>query len=256
MRGFLKLACFLVLAATGCGGDGSDGPPITEPDDDCLISDFVVNREYFLAGGPISGPPFPLHRYSFCINETEGTATYAQDLADAGENVHATFSLFFSNFEEPSGPAERATAVYDHTAFRARTDFAVENALSKWLNCRDNIRLKTEFIIDDCFEIDSDDVVAIEAPDAEISSEDFPCGINVGPDVVADFPGDRVPDEVYSITRGSSLVEGLQRAAEVDFVSDDSLEPGLWIPSMFFEEISFETLIPACGSVDPPPDEE
>ena len=169
--------------------------------------------------------------------------TYSFALSDARKTVHAVFGLEFSDFEKSE---QGATATYQQSTFRVITDFAEGNALSKWLSCRDAIRSRTEFVIDDCEEVDFDSIVRIGPGERGArDAESFPCGINVGPDHVRDHDGDEVPEDVYS-GRRSSLTGMIERGARMSLYTDERIE-GVYVPEIFFRDLTFSAELSACG---------
>ena len=202
---------------------------------------FLENRLYTATNGA-EGPPFPYYRHSFCL-EVSGEATYSFALSDARKTVHAVFALEFSDFEKSE---REATATYERSTFQVITDFAEDNALSKWLSCRDAIRSRTVFAIDDCEEVDSDSVVRIGPGERGAQdAESFPCGINVGPDRVRGHDGDEVPEDVYP-GRRSSLTGMIERGTRMSLSTDERIE-GVYVPEIFFRDLTFSSELSSCG---------
>ena len=233
MRRSLVLVGLALLVA--CGGSPSSMPGSPRDDPLCTSSGFRANPQYTQSSAH-AGPPFPFHRYVFCTIETE-KVTYAFELSDAQGRVHAIFALEFRDFRRAG---QKATATYVQSTFRAITDFAEGNALSKWLNCRDMIRLRQEFVIDDCYEVDSAFVMWMSG-----QRQNFPCGINVGPVNVRDYEGDEVPVRIYGGER-SSLTGGLFEGDEVMLQTDERIR-GIYAPTMFFGDMGFSTELSECG---------
>ena len=217
------------------------GPPDSEMS--CVGFHFLENRSYTATNGS-EGPPFPYYRHSFCTSEERGEVSYSFALSDARKTVHAVFTLGFSDFEETG---ISATARYRRSTFRVITDFAEGNALSKWLNCRDAIRSRTEFVMDDCLEVgEPESIVRIGPGEPGAPGRGgFPCGINVGPDSVRDHPGDTVPDDVYSGER-SSLTGMLAPGTPMSLRTDERIE-GVYVPEIFFRDLTFSTELSACA---------
>ena len=168
---------------------------------------------------------------------------YSFELSDARKTVHAVFALEFSAFEMTQDGA--AEAIYERSTFQAITDFAVGNALSKWLDCRDMIRSKKEFAIDQCEEVSSG-IRHVGAGESGGQPEAvFPCGINVGPDGVRDHEGDEVPASVYPGKR-VSLTGGAMKGNPYQLKTDSRIA-GVYVPAMFFDGLTFATELPACG---------
>ena len=217
-------------------GTGGDNRPV------CTSSEFLENRQYISEGGS-QGIPFPLLRHSFCTHQDRDLVRYSFELSDARKTVHAVFALEFSAFEmTPDGAAE---AIYERSTFQAITDFAVGNALSKWLSCREMIRSKEEFAIDQCTEVDGG-IRHVGAGEPGGQPEElFPCGINVGPDGVRDYEGDEVPESVYAGER-MSLTGGAMKG-DPQRLKTDSRIAGVYVPAMFFDALTFATELPPCG---------
>ena len=146
------------------------------------------------------------------------------------------FALEFRDFRRAG---QKATATYVQSTFRAITDFAEENALSKWLNCRDMTRLRQEFVIDDCYEVDSAFVIWMSG-----QRQDFPCGIDVGSVNVRDYEGDEVPARIYGGERDPLTSD--EAGDEVTLQTDERIR-GVYLPTMFFGDISFSTELSECG---------
>ena len=229
------LSCAMTGDGTG-PGDGDDNRPV------CTSSEFLANGPYFLSNGS-QGIPFPLLRHSFCTHQDRDLVRYSFELSDARKTVHAVFALEFSAFEMTQDGA--ADAIYERSTFWAITDFAVGNALSKWLDCRDMIRSKEEFAIDHCTEVDGS-IRHVGAGEPGGQPEDlFPCGINVGPDRVRDYDGDEVPSSVYSGERMSLTGDAMK--GDPQQLKTDSRIAGVYVPAMFFDGLTFATELPACG---------
>ena len=207
----------------------------------CVGFHFLENRSYTAANGS-EGPPFPYYRHSFCTFEERGEVSYSFALSDARKTVHAVFTLVFSDFE---ATGMSATARYERSTFRVITDFAEDNALSKWLNCRDAIRSRTEFVIDDCLEVNESIVRIGPGEPGAPGREGFPCGINVGPDSVRDYPGDTVPDDVYSGAR-SSLTGMIGPGSPMSLRTDERIE-GVYVPEIFSGDLTFSTELSPCA---------
>ena len=202
----------------------------------------MANGQYSASNGAM-GPPFPFVRHVFCITEDEDTVTYSFEMGDARKTVHAVFGLEFSDFETTE---EGATATYERSTIEVKTDFAEQNALSKWVTCRDKIRSQQKFTIDGCFEVASDSIVRIGPGDLGQRARDFPCGINVGPDGVRDHDGDRVPSRVYPEEDWKPLVATFTRGERMDLHTDDQIE-GIYVPGIFFQGQTFDTELAPCG---------
>ncbi len=229
------LSCAMTGAGTG-PGDGDDNRPV------CTSSEFLANGPYFLSNGS-QGIPFPLLRHSFCTHQDRDLVRYSFELSDARKMVHAVFALEFSAFEMTQDGA--AEAIYERSTFQAITDFAVGNALSKWLDCREMIRSTKGFAIDQCEEVSSG-IRHVGAGEPGGQPEDlFPCGINVGPDGVRDYEGDEVPESVYS-DEGRHLTEGFTKGDRYALKTDSRIA-GVYVPAMFFGDLTFATELPACG---------
>ena len=225
------------MTGDGAGpGTGGDDSPV------CTSSEFLGNRQYIRESGR-QGIPFPLLRHSFCTHQDRDLVRYSFELSDARKTVHAVFALEFSAFEMTQDGA--AEAIYEQSTFWAMTDFAVGNALSKWVSCRDMIRSKEAFAIDQCEEVSSG-IRHVGAGEPGGQPEDlFPCGINVGPDGVRDYEGDEVPESVYS-DEGKHLTEGFTKGDRYALKTDRRIA-GVYVPAMFFDGLMFATELPACG---------
>ena len=208
----------------------------------CVSSEFLENGPYVL--DPSQGIPFPFLRHSFCTLDDENRVRYSFEMSDAHKKVvHAVFTLEFSDF---AVTADGATATYERSTFRAITEFAEGNALSKWLSCRDLIESRKEFEIDRCTEVHGDDVRHVRAGDPGGQPEaDFPCGITVGPDDVRHHEGATVPDTVYPGTR-KYLTEGFTRGQRHELKTDRRIE-GVYVPAGFFGSLTFATALSECG---------
>lgn len=208
----------------------------------CVSSEFLENEPY-LRDNARQGIPFPFLRHSFCTLEDENRVRYSFEMSDAHKVVHAVFTLEFSDF---AVKADGATATYERSTFRAITDFAVGNALSKWLSCREDIRSRDEFIIDECTEVHGDDVRHVRAGDPGGQPiEAFPCGINVGPDDVRHHQGPTVPGSVYAGTR-NQLTQGFTMGERHDLKTDSRIG-GVYVPAGFFGILTFATELSECG---------
>lgn len=234
LAGLLGLA---LLVACGGGGSPSSMPGSPQNDPLCTSSGFLENPQYTQSGAHM-GPPFPFYRHVFCTTETE-KVTYAFEMSDAQGRVHAIFALEFRDFQKTG---QEATATYVQSTFRAITDFAEENALSKWLNCRDMIRLRQEFVIDDCYEVDSAFVMWMSGQQKEY----FPCGINVGPVNVRDYEGDEVPARIYGGEREPLTGDLFEAGDEVTLQTDRRLS-GVYLPTSFFGSLGFSRELSECG---------
>ena len=230
----------ITLLVGGCANQQS-ASALPRGSDDCTDSGFLVNPQYTVTNGQI-GPPFPFYRHVFCAFGTR--ATYSFEMSDARKRVHAIFGLEFRDFQ-PTG--QRTTATYVRSTFQAITDFAEGNALGKWLNCRDMIRSREEFTIDDCFEIDSDSVMRIGpgVPGGQ-AGEYFPCGINVGPVNIRDYVGDRVPTGIYGGEWNSLTGGNLREGDRVTLEAQGGLN-GVYVPEMFLGDIGFSMELSRCG---------
>lgn len=218
-------------------GTGRDDRPV------CTSSEFLENAQYINESGR-KGIPFPLLRHSFCTHQDRDLVRYSFELSDARKTVHAVFALEFSAFETTHDGAA-AEAIYERSTFQAITDFAVGNALSKWLDCRDMIQSKEEFAVDLCKEVSSG-IRHVGAGEPGGQPEDlFPCGINVGPDGVRDHDGDEVPASVYSDER-KSLTGDAKKGVRLQLKTDSRIA-GVYVPAMFFDDLTFATELPACG---------
>ena len=235
------VSVLVALTLAGCVVD-SAGEAERRSTRECTRSGFLENLPYAEENAS-RGPPFAFMRHSFCTYEDRGQVTYTFEMSDAHQQVHAVFTITFNSFTRTS---EGATAAYRHTTFRAITEFAEQNSLSKWLNCRDAIRSRQEFIADRCYEVDRVDVrrIAPGAPGGQ-GVGPFPCGINVGPDRVRDDHGDEVSRSVYGGERHH--LTGWQQGEVLELVTDDRIE-GIYLPSGFFPNIGFSTRLSACGS--------
>lgn len=203
---------------------------------------YVLENRLYTAANGAEGPPFPYYLHSFCL-EVSGEATYSFALSDARKTVHAVFALEFSDFEESE---REATATYERSTFQVITDFAEDNALSKWLSCRDAIRSRTVFAIDDCEEVDSGSIVRIGPGEhGAQDAESFPCGINVGPDRVRGHDGDEVPEDVYS-GRRSSLTGMIERGTRMSLHTDERIKR-VYVPEIFFGDLTFSSELSSCG---------
>ncbi len=229
----------IALLVGGCANQQS-ASGLPRGSDGCTNSGFLVNPQYTRSNGQM-GPPFPFYRHVFCAFGTR--ATYSFEMSDARKRVHAIFALEFRGFQRTG---QRATGTYVRSTFQAITDFAEGNALGKWLNCRDMIRSREEFTIDDCFEIDGDFVMRIGPgrPGGQ-AGEYFPCGINVGPVDVRDYEGDEVPAGIYGGEWGS-LTGGLSEGDRVAFETQGGLN-GVYVPEIFLGDIGFSMELPRCG---------
>lgn len=177
-----------------------------------------------------------------------GEATYSFALSDARKTVHAVFALEFSDFEfsDFEESERKATATYERSTFQVITDFAEDNALSKWLSCRDAIRSRTVFAIDDCEEVDSDSVVRIGPGERGAQdAESFPCGINVGPQHVRGHDGNEVPEDVYP-GRRSSLTGMIERGTRMSLYTDERIKR-VYVPEIFFRDLTFSSELSSCG---------
>ena len=170
--------------------------------------------------------------------------SYSFEMGDARKTVHAVFGLEFSDFERKDGGA---SAIYERSTIEVKTDFALGNALSKWVTCRDRIRSRQEFTIDGCFEVDSASIVRIGAGEPGGEAEtDFPCGINVGPRRVRDYAGDEVPTSIYPQEQRKPLVVTLTQGDRADLHTDERIE-GVYVPDLFFRALTFSPTLSPCG---------
>ena len=242
------MVCILALL-TSCDPPGlPDDRTMPEPADsqpmdsgDCIWSDHFANPVYTGTNGA-QGPPFPFIRNGFCRAD-DGTAAYAFEMSDARKTAHVVFGIEFSDFERAD---ERATATYERSTIEVKTEFAVRNALSKWLTCRDAIRTKEKFAIDGCLEVASASVVRIGPGELEgVGAEDFPCGINVGPDSVRTYPDDTVPSSIYPAEIREPLVTELKQGDTADLFTDDRID-GIYVPEIFFQSQTFSTTLSEC----------
>ena len=236
---------FQVRAVNGIGespeSDEVPATPFTEQH--CAESDFLENPLYTGTNGRL-GPPFPFVRHVFCLSNGDNTATYSFEMSDAGKEVHATFAFEFSNFAKTD---EGATATYQRATIEVKTDFAVGNALSKWVTCRDAIRSRTKFGIDDCLEIHEVSIVRIGPGEPGAPDQDrFPCGINVGPDRVRDHEGDEVPMDVYPGVR--KRLTGMRTQGDRTNLYTDTRIEAVYVPESFFSTLgAYSTTLSACG---------
>lgn len=219
---------------------GSQEPPDSQ--ERCVLSYFMANGQYSASNGAM-GPPFPFVRHVFCITEDEDTVTYSFEMGDARKTVHAVFGLEFSDFETTE---EGATATYERSTIEVKTDFAEQNALSKWVTCRDKIRSRQKFTIDGCFEVDGDSIMRIGPGHPDVDETRFPCGINVGPEGVLKHTGDEVPPSIYPEEDRGPLVTTFMRGDRMDLHTDDRIE-GIYVPGIFFQGQTFDTELAPCG---------
>lgn len=236
------VGCILALLVS-CDTPGT--PPAANPPPDsqerCVRSDFLENGQYTGTNGS-EGPPFPFVRHVFCLSESGDTATYSFEMSDARKEVHATFGFEFSNFEETD---DGATATYQRSTIEVKTLFAVTNALSKWVTCRDKIRSQQKFTIDGCFEVDGDSIMRIGPGHPDVDETRFPCGINVGPEGVLKHTGDEVPPSIYPEEDRGPLVTMIMRGDRMDLRTDERIE-GVYVPETFFPD-TFSTELSACS---------
>lgn len=244
----VTVTVLVVLTLAGCVVDptGEREDPSGEregrPTSECKRSGFLENGPYTEENAR-RGPPFAYMRHTFCTHEDRDQVSYTFEMSDARKQVHAVFTITFSSFMRTG---EGASARYRHTTFRAISDFAEQNALSKWLTCRDGIRSRQEFRADNCYEVDHADTrrIAPGEPGGQAGAA-FPCGINVGPDRVRDDPGDEVSRLVYGGERGH--LTGWQEGEEIDLVMDDRME-GIYLPAGFLPNIRFSTGLSECNA--------
>lgn len=238
MKGFVKIGILFLVISCDMTEVSNQIEIIQEQNDEknCIEGNFVVNLSYTTTDGRM-GPPFPFIRYSFCrLVKKENMVSFGFEFGDARKTPQAKFTLEFMDFS-----LSNASAVYVHSTFQALTEFAVENALSKWLNCRDQIRSKKRFVIDSCLEINSEYITKIE-----FDRSRYPCGINVGPESVGNHAGNEVPESIYSGQR-HSLTGGFVSGEKMMFKKHDTLEK-LFIPLPFLQDISYEEKLPSCGA--------
>lgn len=227
---------FILTLLSSCSYDDTTKPPVPV----CQKSEFLENRQYTGTNGH-EGPPFPFVRHVFCTYEDQDKVDYYYEMSDALKKVHAEFGMKYSNFKVTD---QGATAQFERATFRAKTDFAQENALSKWLTCRDGVRLRNEFDMGSCFEVHEDYIVWIGPGGTGGQSKDeFPCGINVGPDKVRDHQGDEVPDDVYSGAK-KSLTGGAMKDEKHNFSTNERIK-GIYVPEVF-EADHFATTLSEC----------
>lgn len=234
MQGSLVLVGLALLVA--CGGSPSSMPGSPRDDPLCTSSGFRANPQYTQSSAH-AGPRSRSIAMSFALPKPKRSRN-AFELSVAQGRVHAIFALEFRDFRRAG---QKATATYVQSTFRAMTDFAEGNALSKWLNCRDMIRLRQEFVIDDCYEVDSAFVMWMSG-----QRQNFPCGINVGPTNVRDYEGDVVPARIYGGER-NSLTGDLFEGDEVMLQTDERIR-GIYAPTGFFRDMGFSTELSECGS--------
>ena len=248
LKYFFFLIAILVFMATSCNSN-EESNESDDLDQNCVKSDFFINQKYTDQNGA-TGPPFPLVRYRFCVLESRNNGdrvAFDFEMYDTQKTKHATFGQEFTEFQMTDSGG---TAKYVHSTIEVVSDFAQKNALSKWLNCRDQIRTRKRFEIDSCFEIHREFITKI-APDSleGVTATEFPCGINVGPDNVRDNSGDDTPASIYSGQKGS-LVGSLTTGDNVVLETHQEIEGifglSLFIPDTFVSYSNSATI--ECSS--------
>ena len=201
--GRLAVAALIILvtAALIACADDTESPQTPE-------TPWLINSGYFASDG-IEGPPFPLVRFRTIIDEANSTILFVQEFGDAARTAHAYFARSFTNFTRTTAGA---TADFNNAQFRALTDFAVTNALSKWVSCRNMVRSKMCFVITAaCLEVNpgsTNDITVLLPSDPTVDGDLYPCGTTVGPAEIRDASEDAILNTSSTLTDAPSSILG------------------------------------------------